>query len=678
MKQLYKWIISALAVVSVITTSCVDEIKFGNPFLDKPPGGSATIDTVFGSAIYTQQFLTGIYSRQYYGLPYMNRNYPEIQNSCDLYTGKFEALSDCWHLHWAGAGLTSQYYNGSHTASYSYRQDKFSYLQEWVWEAVRYGYILLENIDRVPDLNSAEKTRMIAETKCLIAARYFDMFRHYGGLPIIRGTFTGTEASFEIPRATVEETVNYMIGLLDDAINANILPWAYDGSTAATSQSYVGRWTKASAMALKCKIWQFAASPLFNDVQGYAGGSSQAEQQHLVWYGGKRPELWQNCLQACKEFFEENEKNGNYYQLRQASANTPTQYRQAYRMGYILQGSREVLHSVRVRESDNHNNGNYQWHAWQSSKTKRLNYNPTQEYIEMFPWADGTPFDWNALAAQGKEALNTMFAKGEIDPQTHYQKTELTRDPRLYETARINGTPNTVDWTTGEMGQQPFEAWVGGYDAGMDPKNESELFATGYSNMKYWLGDEYIRQPLQWVYLRYSDLMLIYAEALLQANNDNVGALKWIDEIRARVGMKGLAECNPDKNLTADHDALLEELLRERVCELGMEDSRFFDLIRYKREDLFEKRLHGLRIYRMGYIKKENGETVYGRIEKQWYGSDQNSKMDQPIDFEYEKFELSNPTRYWWDHGFDAKWYLSPFPQTEINKGYGLIQNPGW
>ena len=173
-------------------------------------------------------------------------------------------------------------------------------------------------------------------------------------------------------------------------------------------------------------------------------------------------------------------------------------------------------------------------------------------------------------------------------------------------------------------------------------------------------------------------MMLIYAEALLQANNDNDGALKWIDQVRARVGMKGLAECNPDKNLTTNHDALLEELLRERVCELGMEDSRFFDLIRYKREDLFEKRLHGLRIYRMGYKENENGEMVYTRIERQWYGPDQNNKIDHPTDFEYEKFELSNPTRYWWDHGFDAKWYLSPFPQTEINKGYGLIQNPGW
>lgn len=43
-----KWLVGAImgAVVCVASTSCVDEIKFGNSFLEKAPGGSATIDTV--------------------------------------------------------------------------------------------------------------------------------------------------------------------------------------------------------------------------------------------------------------------------------------------------------------------------------------------------------------------------------------------------------------------------------------------------------------------------------------------------------------------------------------------------------------------------------------------------------------------------------------------------------
>lgn len=675
MKQKYKWLIGAMTVSFMVTTSCVDEIKFGNAFLDKPAGGTATIDTVFGSAIYTQQFLNGIYSRQYYGLPYYNS--ASIPSSSDTYTGKFEALTDCWQLHWSGAYLYSQYYTASHTANYKRREDKFCYNDEFVWEAVRYGWLLLENVDRVPDLSSEEKERMKAEAKCLIAVRYFDMFRHYGGLPLIYASYSGTESSYNAPRATVEATVNYMIKLLDEAIDSGVLPWAFNGS-GTSSTAYTGRWSKAGAMALKCKIWQFAASPLFNDTQGYSGGTSEAEREHLVWYGSKRTDLWENCLNACRDFFNEVDANG-YYALRKASAKTPSQYRQAYRMGYIEQGSTEVIHSVRVTQGDAFNSKTYKWHAWQGTETKRLNYTPTQEYIEMFSWADGRPFDWDELVAKeadGGIGRDTMFTKGSIG-DNHFQQTILTRDPRLYETARVCGVPNQLDWTTGEMLGQPFETWVGGYDAGNDPLNETELFATGYANIKYFLGPEYKGKYTQWVTLRLSDLMLTYAEAFLQANKDNTSALEWINKVRDRVGLHKLEECNPDKHLDTDADALLEELLRERVCELGMEDSRFFDLIRYKRQDLFEKRLHGLRMRRLNPdADPTDEETKY--LNRPWFGSDQNSGIDQPLNFDYEKFELINPTRQWWVRGFDPKWYLSPFPQSEINKGYGLIQNPGW
>jgi hypothetical protein len=52
--------------------SCVDDVKFGDAFLEKAPGGSVTKDTVFNNAEYTRQFLTSLYSYQYYGLPYYN------------------------------------------------------------------------------------------------------------------------------------------------------------------------------------------------------------------------------------------------------------------------------------------------------------------------------------------------------------------------------------------------------------------------------------------------------------------------------------------------------------------------------------------------------------------------------------------------------------------------------
>ena len=669
MKSRYKCLVGAWVVASLAATSCVDDMKFGNAFLEKVSGSTSTIDTVFNSAIYTRQFLNSIYGRQYYGLPYSN-NSSELPASSSPYCGKMDALTDCWQQNWSDCALVSQYYSGYHTSNYSRNQDIFGYSDEKVWEAVRWCWLLLENLDRTPGLDADEKARMTAEAKCLIATRYFDLFRHYGGLPILEHSFAGNESSYECPRATVEETVNFMIRMLDEAIDSGALPWAYDGINANSSET--GRWTLAGAMALKCKIWQFAASPLFNDNQGYAGGSSEAEQQHLVWYGGYRAELWNNCLTACQEFFNELGSRG-YYKLRQSVNDTPAGYRYAYRMGYISQGSTEVLHSVRVQMGDASNSSTYLWHSWSGSPSARYdrstvqrnNYNPTQEYVEMFPWADGTPFNYNETAAEGR--LDEMFMTG-----TQAEGVNLTRDPRLYESVRVNGLQETLDWANedGYMSGGPLELWVGGYDALNNSADETGCYATGYGNMKYYLGDEYMRQYCQWVTLRLSDLYLTYAEALLQAQNDCSGALNWINQVRARVGLGGLAECNPGKNLTSDKDALLEELLRERACELGMEDARYYDLIRYKRADIFEKELHGLRIYRLN----DAGE----RVQTKWFEGDQNSGAPQPTHFDYEKFVLNNVRRTWWDYGFDSKWYLSPFPQTEVNKGYGLVQNPGW
>lgn len=662
MKLRNKWLIGAVigVGVSIASTSCVDDIKFGDSFLEKAPGGSVTKDTVFNNAEYTRQFLTAIYSKQYYGLPYGTKD--ELPDCNSAWVGKFDALTDCWQIHWDATNVVKYYYTGTLNAATA-GSAVFTFTGEKVWEAVRAGWLLLENIDNVPGLDANEKKRMVAETKCIMAARYFDLFRFFGGLPLVTSSFTGTDSSYDLPRATVEETVNYIVKFLDEA--APDLPWSYEGADAVTN---TGRWTQAGAMGLKCQVLQFAASPLFNDAQGYAGGSSEAETKHLVWYGGYKPELWQQCKKACEDFFNALASKGFYKLNSVIGANTPENYRQAYRMGYALLSSPEILHSVRVMGTDAFKSGTYSWHQW--SDIGRNSYTPTQEYVEMFPWADGTPFDWNKAETEGK--LDEMFLKGSFkgDDQS-LSDLVLTRDPRLYENVRVNGQPKVLDWTTAKMSGDPYELWVGGTTAKQNSKTESGNYATGYDNMKYYIGTEYQRKDTQWVYLRLSDVILIYAEALLQADNNLSKAIEQVDIVRARVGLKGLVECNPDKNLLGNKDQLLNEILRERVCEMGMENARYFDMVRYKMKDRFELPLHGLLIYRLD----ENGN----RIETAWTDGDKKKGAKQPTHFDYEKFALNRPTRAWWgNNGFDPKWYLAPFPQTEINKGYGLVQNPGW
>ena len=123
---------------------------------------------------------------------------------------------------------------------------------------------------------------------------------------------------------------------------------------------------------------------------------------------------------------------------------------------------------------------------------------------------------------------------------------------------------------------------------------------------------------------------------------------------------------------------VVEDILRERACELGMSNNRYYDMIRYKRTDWMTKKLHGIITFRM----MENSKKELIQNNSAYIGTDKNSGVKEPSMFTYQKFEIQNPKRVLWDYSpddqFVKKWLLMPFPLSEINKGYGLVQNPGW
>ncbi len=678
--KLYKVLKGVVLATSMVAsmTACTEQIKFGNSFIEKTPGGDVPMDTIFGSAEYTKQFLASIYSKQYYGLPYKSGD----GNSRSYWSGQIEAMSDCWHLPNISLGMFKLIYSGNMTAASG--NSIYGFDNENVWQMCHACYLLIENIDKVPNLDEATKKRYVAEAKCLIASSYFNLFRFYGGLPLVTHSYDVNEDKTNVQRSSVEETLRFIIGLYDEAINSGALPFAYSAEDAS---SETGHWTKAAAMAMKCRVLQFAASPLFNDDQPYFRGSysmENNEQELLVWMGSKKPEFWQECKKACEDFLNENANNGNPYHLQEPTDQTQEAYRFAYRFGYISQASPEVIFSTRV--TDNNNNSKYCWIARPYLRgNDRYAYDPTQEFVEMFPWADGKPFNWEETEKEGE--LDHMFIKGDrVYGKQELQNVKYTRDPRLYETVSVNGQRNAVNVSDGNSTGKNVELYVGGTDAGNNPANQTGAYATGYFINKHVAdgvpgGNAYQREKPHWPVIRLSDVYLIYAEALLQADGNNAKALEYIDKVRARVGMKGLAECNPTENLTTNKDNLLEELLRERACELGFENTRYYDMKRYKRADLFSRPLHALLIKR---LVKDDKTGEWKESTNKWYNGDRTAKgltkdndaWYEPSHFEFERTQIATCSRVWWN-GFDVKWYLFPFPQTEVLKGY-LVQNPGW
>lgn len=713
----------ALLLAGSSFTACTDDIAFGDASLDKAAGAEAPKDTVFSNAEYTRQFLVGIYSEQYYGLPYVNTD--RLPHSTNPYAGKCDALTDCWHMGWNGAAVYGQYYTGALTANVTRQNDAldgplFSYDHEHVWQAIRAGHIFLENADKAPGISAEELGRLKAECRCLIAARMWDLFQRYGGIPILDHALETNETTAQFPRNTVEECIEYMVKLLDEAIAEPNFPWI-----TADPATMSGRWTRAGARALKAKILQMAASPIFNpkDGQPYYQGASEDVLPYIMYTdASKYQERWDRFYKACEEFFQDWNTNG-YYQLTQAEGTgtkTIQQYRLAYRKGYALRSSKEIIHSVRHQGYDSYTSGRYCWHSWYTANIPRNLYWPTQEYVELFPWSDGTPFDWdkaysyvynedgtmkyssNGQPNYSARGLNCMFLRGtETSLSQNLINVQLTRDPRLYEECIVNGMQKNLDWTTGAMSGNIWELWAGGTDGLVGITTQTGMFGTGYGFNKYYMGDgttgagDNLRYQTQWVYLSLNEMYLMYAEALLQKSIPDIQkACEMVDIVRSRVGLGTLRQrVFGSKAYTSDaytevrnagtiyeSNALLDEILNERARELGLQDIRWFDMIRYRRTDWMTKQLHGLEMHRL----KQNAKGEWVEVDEMWTNGDkpQDATSRQPRFFTYKKVDIFGNKRDQWGKDPQSneirRWLLSPFPQIEINKGYGLVQNPGW
>lgn len=700
--------IFALALAGMAATSCTDEAQLGNTFLDKAPGGSLNLDSIFNNPDYVNQFLTNIYNKQYYGLPYNSGK----NQAASPYNGKLDALTDLYQMHWSAPKVWTSYYTGTFSAK---EDPLISYANDYVWETVHQVSLIKENIDRVPNMDDKQKKYILAQAKALQAFAYSILLPHYGGLPIIDHTISDANETVNDEygerrvgeRCTFEQTVDAIVKWCDEA--KDDLYWAYNGNDSESSSIQTGRWTKAGVMALKAQVLWLAASPLYNSNEAYMGGSSEAEQKNLVWYGNYDQSRWERALKAFEEFWQENEQNGSYYHLYEAEGKTLDAYRLAYRRGYIYDDSPENIHWTKVAGIFG-TQGTYSWLAWNwlDNGVKRLIHAPTVEYVEMFPWSDGKPFDrekdmkLDRTYENVKDSETTTWdvytcLKGQYD-KLFYEYSEVrggfkkaySRDPRLYENATVSGTLENLALKSadGKATGNIMELWVGGQHGAQCVKDPNDgtlnemltsYCPTGFGAYKYVMNRvEWWRDPnMHWNVLTIPDMILMYAECLAECGRLQ-DAIDQVDLIRKRVGLKGIVSCNSSLDLKNNKENLINEILRERACELGMTNARYIDMIRRKRTDWMVKQLHGMATYRM--IK--NAQNQWVRRNSPYFGDDKNAGMSEPARFEYEFFELFQGKRALWGQDPNStevkKWLMMPFPQDEINKGYGLIQNPGW
>lgn len=412
------------------------------------------------------------------------------------------------------------------------------------YSSIRKATVFLNNFHVVPMRNAYDKRSWFGEARALRAYFYWDLLRRWGGVPIMGDEPLSLEDDVNIPRNSFERCVEYIVSECDRAVDSL--------RNDPVDDQNLGRWSKASAMALKAQVLLFAASPLYNG--GNIGDS-------LTGYANYDPERWKRAADAAKAIMDL-----NIFSLQPD-----------FRQIFITSRSPEVITAkmMGTGRSVETNNGPINF----SSAPAIGITSPTQELVDAYGMIGGKPIDDPASG---------------YDPANPY----ANRDPRLGYTVLYNGAP----W----LGTQ-IETFNGGAQR---PGGSSQQTQTGYYMRKfmglYENGSQYGTEYHDWILFRYAGILLNYAEAMNEYTGPGTEVYQAVEAVRQRAG---LSPYTLDAGLTKEE---MREIIRnERRKEFAFEEYRYWDIRRWKiADEVYNKPLHGVVI-----VRDPSGNYTYSQTE---------------------------------------------------------------
>jgi hypothetical protein len=363
---------------------------------------------------------------------------------------------------------------------------------------------------------------------------HFELWKRYGEIPVVNKTMT-LEESYALTRQKPAEIRSYILNELDAIIPELKVSW---------ESAYMGRITKGAALALKCRVLLFAASPVNN------GGLYNAA-------------LCDQAASVAKDIMALNVYNLNvdYRNLFLNTTATNTEIILDYRNA-----------NSNYMERWNYPSGGNRLYASSVGASATC---PSQNLVDSYEMANGKPI---------------TDATSGYDPQNPY----AGRDPRLAQTVLFNNAM----WNDSTV-----KAYVGGVD-GIGKNNAT---TTGYY-LKKFIQEKINLTTNQtgshvWHIFRYGEILLNYAEALNEVNGPDVvpagytlSARAAVNLIRARTGV-----AMPAIPAGLSQVAFRERVRNERRIELAFEGHRFWDVRRWMTGAETENApLKGMRITKNG------------------------------------------------------------------------------
>ena len=508
-------------------------------------------------------------------------------------------------------------------------------------------------------ISPAEMARMKDEARFLIAYCYFSIFEMYGPCPIVT---TIDDAAYpevySYERASVDELVNHVDGILKEIIERDNLPksviTAHSGTTYTFNLNEVVRPTKITAMALRAKLWVYAASPLFNG--GYAKAMELKNSDGKQLFPAKDVTKWVTAKTHLEELLEAAKEAGHtLFEVQSNGTNLPDQ--SIYKLFQVY--NQEILWC----STENSYSDQYKMEKRTNPRDVNSCYGtigPSQEAVDMFFTKNGLTikedktYNENGLV----EVTNTAFNEaGGTRVDKNVFNMYANREPRFYADVIYQGK----SWFEIFMNKSGNANYFVNFSlhGGAGPES-TDTPLTGYllgkfknRKVNHASGDTQLYKRVSIIY-RLAEFYLFYAEVLNEIDPSDTRIIEYLDYVRGRAGVPGYAKLAEEgiKNIGGSYEKQWDAIQRERFVELYCEGQRYFDVRRWM-------------VCGAGQVAdqtKFSGMNEYGTTDI----------AIGTMGSYYNRTVIEN--RMW-----DEKMYLYPIHQNVIQLSRGEIrQNPGW
>jgi len=506
---------TGIMIISLIVLSSCE-----SDFLVKPMGSDVNVDSIFSTRQKSLAAISQAYSMSLSsGITILgwdnNRVHGLRSGTISHISGELNAVKFNWEDGWLiqRSGLTADDGSGIPRSSDGF---VFNY------QSIRHNNLIIENIDKVSDMSQMEKEQVKGEMKTLNAYRYEEMFKRYGGVPIVT-TSLSSSGEIKIPRATLQETLDHIVSLCDEA--AQVLPDNYERTDR-------GRATKGVALAVKAEALIYAARPLFNSATPYL---DLAANNNLICFGNADQTRWQKAADAAEAVIDWAKSNG-YYIINTGSPLDD------YGNAVATPNNPEMLLAYRYA------GGPYNPHD-QSGGANSMSYTQLLQYVK----ADGTEQTW---------------AGANPTPYSEYVTKVNEMEPRYKASAMAAGmdawnNPNNVQWSSPVVSNS----------SNWDGRGGTEGCGR---RVKFWYHSG-TRNWFEFPIYRLAEFYLDAAEAYNELGNSSK-ALQYLKVIRDRAGLPEITE--------ADQVKLRQLIQREWAVEFYEENHRLFDVKHWKLPDI--------------------------------------------------------------------------------------------